>query len=88
MTALRFQTGGDIRHPRPPFERVIVVVVFVEVTVVVVVIVVIGLLGVHDLKKKKKKSSQNDAIKVSQSSAHRVTYYVPATNLHMDAHMI
>ena len=19
MTALRFQTGGDIRHPRPPF---------------------------------------------------------------------
>ena len=20
MTALRFQTGGDIRHPRPPFE--------------------------------------------------------------------
>ena len=21
MTALRFQTGGDIRHPRPPFGR-------------------------------------------------------------------
>ena len=57
MTALRFQTGGDIRHPRPPFERVIVVVVFVEVTVVVVVMVVIGLLGVHDLKRRRRKKA-------------------------------
>ena len=23
MTALRFQTGGDIRHPRPPFWGVV-----------------------------------------------------------------
>ena len=31
MTALRFQTGGDIRHPRPPFGGVVVVVVIVVI---------------------------------------------------------